>query len=179
MDLFEYQGKQYFARYDIPVSAGDVALTVDEAVSAAEAAGYPVVVKPLSGNHGRGVAINLRTADEVETGFEKAGEHGRTIVVESYIEGFDHRLLVIDGELVAAAKRVPGHVVGDGVDLYGSVWFAWWIQDCILELRDPEIHDPDLVVFGDQDVLGLEVAVDDAGLVDGGQAGGRLERDLA
>ena len=60
------------------------------------------------------MSINLKTPDEVETAFEKAQEHGRTIIVESYIEGFDHRLLVIDGELVAAAKREPGHVVGDG-----------------------------------------------------------------
>ncbi len=85
-----------------------------EAVRAAERIGYPVVLKPLAGNHGRGVSINLRTPEEVETGFAKASEHGRTIVVESYIEGFDHRLLVVNGELVAAAKRVPGHVVGDG-----------------------------------------------------------------
>jgi cyanophycin synthetase len=85
-----------------------------DAVRAAERIGYPVVLKPLSGNHGRGVAINLRTPEEVEVGFQKAAEHGKTIVVESYIEGFDHRLLVINGELVAAAKRVPGHVVGDG-----------------------------------------------------------------
>ena len=85
-----------------------------DAVRAAERIGYPVVLKPLSGNHGRGVAINLRTPEEVEVGFQKASEHGRTIVVESYIEGFDHRLLVIDGKLVAAAKRVPGHVIGDG-----------------------------------------------------------------
>jgi len=85
-----------------------------DAVRAAKRIGFPVVTKPLDGNHGRGVSINLRTDEEVETGFEKASEHGRTIIVESYIEGFDHRILVIDGELVAAAKRVPGHVVGDG-----------------------------------------------------------------
>lgn len=85
-----------------------------EAVRAAKRIGFPVVTKPLDGNHGRGVAINLRTDEEVETGFEKASEHGRTIIVESYIEGFDHRILIVDGELVAAAKRVPGHVVGDG-----------------------------------------------------------------
>ncbi len=85
-----------------------------DAVRAAKRIGFPVVLKPLDGNHGRGVAINLRTDEEVEDGFEKASEHGRTIIVESYIDGFDHRLLVVDGELVAAAKRVPGHVVGDG-----------------------------------------------------------------
>jgi len=85
-----------------------------DAVRAAKRIGFPVVLKPLAGNHGRGVSINLKTAEEVETGFNKAREHGRTIIVESYIEGFDHRLLVVNGELVAAAKREPGHVVGDG-----------------------------------------------------------------
>ncbi|MDJ0708780.1 MAG: cyanophycin synthetase [Woeseiaceae bacterium] len=98
----------------LPVPKQLLVRTAQEAVRAAERIGYPVVLKPLAGNHGRGVAINLRTREEVEVGFEKASEHGRTIVVESYIEGFDHRLLVVNGELVAAAKRVPGHVVGDG-----------------------------------------------------------------
>ncbi|MEO0997243.1 MAG: cyanophycin synthetase [Pseudomonadota bacterium] len=84
------------------------------AVSAAERIGYPVVVKPLNANHGRGVSINLDSADEVRTAFEKAVEHSRSVLVEDYIDGLDHRLLVVDGELVAAAKRVPGHVVGDG-----------------------------------------------------------------
>ncbi len=98
----------------LPVPRQMIVRTEQDAVRAAERIGYPVVLKPLSGNHGRGVAINLRTPEEVEVGFRKASEHGRTIVVESYIEGFDHRLLVIDGHLVAAAKRVPGHVVGDG-----------------------------------------------------------------
>lgn len=98
----------------LPVPAQMLVKTKRDAVRAAERIGYPVVLKPLAGNHGRGVSINLRTADEVETGFDKASEHGRTTIVESYIEGFDHRLLVVNGDLVAAAKRVPGHVVGDG-----------------------------------------------------------------
>ncbi len=98
----------------LPVPKQMLARSSRDAVRAAERIGYPVVLKPLAGNHGRGVAINLRTPDEVEAGFEKAREHGSTIIVESYIEGFDHRLLVVNGELVAAAKRVPGHVVGDG-----------------------------------------------------------------
>ena len=98
----------------LPVPKQMLARSSRDAVRAAERIGYPVVLKPLAGNHGRGVAINLRTPDEVEAGFEKAKEHGSTIIVESYIEGFDHRLLVVNGELVAAAKRVPGHVVGDG-----------------------------------------------------------------
>ena len=70
MDLFEYQGKQLFARYGIPVSAGDVATTVDEAVAAADAAGYPVVVKAQVQVGGRGKAGGIKlaeNADEVRT----------------------------------------------------------------------------------------------------------------
>ena len=100
----------------LPVPQQALARTQRDAIRAAERIGYPVVLKPLSGNHGRGVSINLRTPEEVETGFAKATEHGKTIIVESYIEGFDHRLLVINGQLVAAAKRVPGHVTGDGTN---------------------------------------------------------------
>ncbi|MEX0900827.1 MAG: cyanophycin synthetase [Gammaproteobacteria bacterium] len=98
----------------LPVPSQRIAQSVRDAVRAAQRIGYPVVLKPLAGNHGRGVSINLQTPEEVEVAFNKAAEHGRNIVVESYIEGFDHRLLVINGELVAAAKRLPGHVVGDG-----------------------------------------------------------------
>ncbi|NNF39916.1 MAG: cyanophycin synthetase, partial [Woeseiaceae bacterium] len=98
----------------LPVPAQVLVRTQRDAVRAAEKIGYPVVLKPLAGNHGRGVSINLRTPEEVEMGFAKASEHGKTSIVESYIDGFDHRLLVINGQLVAAAKRVPGHVVGDG-----------------------------------------------------------------
>jgi len=98
----------------LPVPAQMLVRSKRDAVRAAERIGYPVVLKPLAGNHGRGVSINLRTPEEVETGFDKASEHGKTTIVESYIDGFDHRLLVVNGELVAAAKRVPGHVVGDG-----------------------------------------------------------------
>jgi cyanophycin synthetase len=105
----------------LPVPKQMLVGTAPDAVRAAERIGYPVVLKPLAGNHGRGVAINLRTPDEVEAGFEKAQEHGSTIVVESFIEGFDHRLLVVNGELVAAAKRVPGHVVGDGKHTIGEL----------------------------------------------------------
>ncbi len=98
----------------LPVPAQATVQSAARAVRAAERMGYPVVVKPIAANHGRGVSINLRSAEEVQVAFEKAAEHGRTVLVESYIEGLDHRLLVVNGQLVAAAKRVPGHVVGDG-----------------------------------------------------------------
>jgi len=98
----------------LPVPKQQTVRRASEAARAAEQIGYPVVVKPLAGNHGRGVSTNLKTPEEVEVAFQKALEHGRTVIVESYLEGFDHRLLVVNGKLVAAAKRMPGHVVGDG-----------------------------------------------------------------
>ena len=98
----------------LPVPEQRIVQSSTDAKRAAKRIGFPVVLKPLSGNHGRGVSINLKTEDEVEVAFDKAREHGRSIIVESYIDGFDHRLLVVNGELVAAAKREPGHVVGDG-----------------------------------------------------------------
>ena len=98
----------------LPVPAQRLVRRAEDAVRAANRIGYPVVVKPLAGNHGRGVSINLSSDEDVELAFEKAREHGRNVVVESYVDGFDHRLLVVNGKLIAAAKRMPGHVVGDG-----------------------------------------------------------------
>jgi cyanophycin synthetase len=98
----------------LPVAQQRLIRSEDAAAAAAESIGYPVVVKPLNANHGRGVSIKLQTPEEVRTAFHQAREHSRSVLVESYIEGLDHRLLVVDGELVAASKRVPGHVVGDG-----------------------------------------------------------------
>lgn len=98
----------------LPVPKQRMIRNARDAKRAAERIGFPVVLKPLSGNHGRGVSINLKTPEEVEVAFEKAREHGRNVIVESFLEGFDHRLLVVNGKLVAAAKRMPGHVVGDG-----------------------------------------------------------------
>jgi cyanophycin synthetase len=90
---------------------------VDEAAEAAgeaERLGYPVVVKPLDGNHGRGVAVNLKTAEQVRSAFDAAQELSGRVVVEACQPGNDYRILVVDGRVVAVAWRVPGHVVGDG-----------------------------------------------------------------
>jgi len=98
----------------LPVPRQRNVYSTREAVRQAERIGYPVVVKPLNANHGRGVSIDLTDAESVAVAYDNAREHSRTVLVESYISGFDHRLLVINGELIAASKRVPGHVVGDG-----------------------------------------------------------------
>ena len=84
------------------------------AIRASRRIGFPVVIKPYNANHGRGVSIGLKSDEEVKVAFAKAREHSRCVLVESYVPGFDHRMLVINGELIAVAKRVPGHVVGDG-----------------------------------------------------------------
>ena len=102
------------AELGLPVPKQYHVRDAEDAVDAANHIGYPVVVKPIDGNHGRGVSVNLTSDAEVADAFEVALGEGSGVVVESMIQGDDHRLLVIDGKLVAAAHRVPGHVVGDG-----------------------------------------------------------------
>ncbi|MBS9718187.1 cyanophycin synthetase [Pseudohalocynthiibacter aestuariivivens] len=100
----------------LPVPHQRMVYSAQEAVRAAKSIGHPVVVKPLDANHGRGVSIDLNTDEEVSTAFDEAKAHSksRSILVESFVTGFDHRMLVVNNELVAVAKRVPGHVIGDG-----------------------------------------------------------------
>lgn len=100
----------------LPVPKQLIVYGAKEAVRAARRIGYPVVVKPLDANHGRGVSINLTTPEQVEVAHAEAYAQGKTsaVIVESFITGYDHRMLVVNGVLEAVAKRVPGHVVGDG-----------------------------------------------------------------
>ncbi len=98
----------------LPVPRQELVQSEAQAERAARRIGYPVVTKPYNGNHGRGISIRLTTEEEVIAGFHKAREISRSVIVETYLEGDDHRLLVVNGELVAATRRTPGHVVGDG-----------------------------------------------------------------
>ncbi|NOT89701.1 MAG: cyanophycin synthetase [Lysobacter sp.] len=98
----------------LPVPRQELVQSEGAARRAARKIGFPVVTKPYNGNHGRGISIRLRTDEEVVEGFLKAKEISRSVIVETYLEGDDHRLLVVNGELVAATRRTPGHVVGDG-----------------------------------------------------------------
>ncbi|CAN5588149.1 cyanophycin synthetase [soil metagenome] len=100
----------------IPVPRGVTVSDTEEAVKAARSVGFPVVVKPEDGNHGRGVRINLKNDDDVRTNFELARGESRSgrVIVESFIEGNDHRILVVGGRVIAVAERVPAHVKGDG-----------------------------------------------------------------
>jgi len=103
------------ATLGLPVPRQELVQTEGQAVRAARRIGFPVVTKPYNGNHGRGISIRLATDEEVAQGFLAAREHARSVIVETFLEGDDHRLLVVNGELVAATRRTPGHVVGDGV----------------------------------------------------------------
>ena len=98
----------------LPVPQQELVQSETQAVRAARRIGFPVVTKPYNGNHGRGISIRLTTEEEVAHGFTVAREHSRSVIVETFLEGDDHRLLVVNGELVAATRRTPGHVVGDG-----------------------------------------------------------------
>jgi cyanophycin synthetase len=78
--------------------------------------GYPIVLKPLDGNHGKGASINVTNWEDALAGLAYAKNYSRRVIVEKFITGFDFRVLIIDNKLVAAAKRVPAHVVGNGKD---------------------------------------------------------------
>ena len=100
----------------LPVPRSEVVRTDDEAAAAARRIGFPVVTKPLDGNHGRGVGLDLRTERAVRAGFRRAVKESRrgVVVVETYVTGSDYRVLVIGGKVIAIAERVPAQVVGDG-----------------------------------------------------------------
>jgi cyanophycin synthetase len=102
------------ASLGLPVPKQQLVTAQTDALKAAQKLGGPVVLKPYNGNHGRGITINIRGDDEIREAFQAAQAHSNSVIVETFQEGDDHRLLVINGELVAATRRTPGHVVGDG-----------------------------------------------------------------
>ena len=108
--------RNLLAALGLPVPAQALVYSPEEAIRQAESIGYPVVMKPLDANHGRGVTIGITNAEQVTEGFDTARDHARSrgVLVEQFVEGQDHRMLVVGGRLIAVAKRVPGHVVGDG-----------------------------------------------------------------
>jgi cyanophycin synthetase len=100
----------------LPVPRSEVVRTEEEAVAAATRIGLPVVLKPLDGNHGRGVGLELQDEGAVRAWFPRAtAESGRGVLqVESFVTGNDYRVLVVGGTMVAVAQRIPAHVTGDG-----------------------------------------------------------------
>jgi cyanophycin synthetase len=106
--------KRVLENIGLPVPKGDVARTLEGALEIADEIGYPVILKPLAANHGRGISGRLGDPDQLRGAWETSSAYGSRIVVEHFAEGNDHRVLVVNGKVVAAAERVPAHVIGDG-----------------------------------------------------------------
>ncbi len=106
--------KEILEEAGIPVPRGEAVKNVEDALEVAKYLGYPVAVKPNVGNHGRGISSRVEDSEELKLAFKEAKRINPLVVIEKYLEGADHRLLVIDGKLVAAARRDPPLVTGDG-----------------------------------------------------------------
>lgn len=108
--------KKILADAGIPTPRSEVIYSEAELTHIFETLYAPIVIKPLDGNHGNGVSLNINTPEEALEAFKVAREYGDAVLVEEMCVGTDHRVLVINYELVAVAERKPAHVVGDGVN---------------------------------------------------------------
>ncbi|MBI3521114.1 MAG: cyanophycin synthetase [Bacteroidetes bacterium] len=129
----------------IPVAKGVCISNPDDLEDAIKTVGFPLVFKPLDGNHGKGASINVKTLEEAKAAFDHAKKYSRKIIIEKFITGYDFRVLVINNRFIAAALREPAHVIGDG-------------QSTIQQLIDKENLDPRRG-YGHENVL-TEISVD-------------------
>jgi len=106
--------KHLLDQAEVPVPKGEIVRSEEGLKDAIKYIGYPVVIKPINGNHGRGITTDIENFEDALVAFEAAKKVSSSVIVEKNIYGEDYRLLVIDYQLVAAAKRTPAHVVGDG-----------------------------------------------------------------
>ncbi|MBL0331135.1 MAG: cyanophycin synthetase [Bacteroidetes bacterium] len=139
------QTKQMLDAASIPVAKGDICVDEEDLEATIKRIGYPIVLKPLDGNHGKGVSINVNKWEDAVAGMLFAQKYSRKVIVERFVTGFDFRMLVIDNKLVAAAQRVPANVIGDG-------------KQTIQQLIDETNKDPRRG-YGHENVL-TEIAVD-------------------
>ena len=106
--------KKLLGDMGVPVPKGFRIREEDELESTVESVGYPVVIKPLDGNHGKGATVGINNLEDAKIAFGKAKEYSRWIIVEKQLIGADFRALVVNNRLIAVAERIPAHVVGDG-----------------------------------------------------------------
>ena len=137
--------KRMLDNASIPVASGSICVDEEDLEDTIRKIGYPIVIKPLDGNHGKGASINITNWEDAKSGLAFAKEYSRRVIVEKFITGFDFRVLVIDNKLVAAAKRVPANVIGNG-------------KNTIQELIDTTNLDPRRG-YGHENVL-TEITVD-------------------
>jgi cyanophycin synthetase len=108
------QTKKMLDAASIPVANGGICVDEEDLDEVIRKIGYPIVIKPLDGNHGKGASINVKNREDAVDGLAYAKKYSHRVIVEKFITGYDFRVLVIDNKLVAAAKREPAHVKGDG-----------------------------------------------------------------
>lgn len=108
--------KRILQEQAIPVAKGLTISTIEDLEIALDQIGFPLVFKPLNGNHGKGATINVNSKEEAIAAFAYAQKYSHRVIAERFITGHDFRVLVIDNRMVAAAQRVPAHVVGDGIN---------------------------------------------------------------
>lgn len=106
--------KEMLEKEMVPIPKGKSIKSEKELLLTIKETGFPLVIKPIDGNHGRGITTNITNENDALIAFQKAKEVSSTVIVEKHIEGDDYRLLVINYKLVAAAKRTAAHVIGDG-----------------------------------------------------------------
>ncbi len=137
--------KRLLQEQAIPVAKGVMIASADKVDEAIKVVGFPLVFKPLDGNHGRGITTNVKTREDAIAAYEHAARISRKVIVEKFVTGYDFRVLVIDNKMVAAALRNPAHITGDGTNT---------IQQLIeIENRDPRRG------YGHENVLTL-ISVD-------------------
>jgi cyanophycin synthetase len=129
----------------IPVAKGTCISKIEYLEDAVKSIGFPLVFKPLDGNHGKGASINVKTMEEAHEAYDHAKKYSRKIIIEKFVTGFDFRILVINNKFIAAALREPAHVIGDGVST-------------IQQLIDTENKDPRRG-YGHENVL-TEISID-------------------
>jgi cyanophycin synthetase len=98
----------------IPVPKGDVVRTEEGLLESINRIGYPIVIKPIDGNHGKGNTTNITSWEQAAVAFEAAKVYGKNVIVEKFITGFDFRILVVNYKFICAALRTPASVIGDG-----------------------------------------------------------------
>ena len=106
--------KNLLSAAEIPVPNGTTIRTLEDLKEAIDDYGYPLVIKPIDGNHGKGNTTNITTWEQAVTAFDAAKLYGRSVIIEKYITGFDFRILVINSKFICAALRTPASVTGDG-----------------------------------------------------------------
>lgn len=106
--------KKLLGDMGVPVPKGYRIRSVDELEETLGNVGFPAVIKPLDGNHGKGATVGIKNVEDAKIAFERAKEYSRWVIVEQQLQGSDFRALVVNNRLIAVAERVPAHVIGDG-----------------------------------------------------------------